>query len=311
MRYLIPALAIAILLPGGARAQSVAQTLESLSARVGQLESRPLPATVSAGRIAWPSFMETEQTESFTRLKLVAPTTKRYGLSFTSDADGGALAFFDGFHSHPGLIVESKAVKEAGRVVADWYNKDGKRIISAGPGINNVSGGLWFFDGSGTKETAFFGTTSDGNAGWVSINGMRVHDYAETFDIANRDGITPGAVVSASPDGQGIVLSLKAYDPATVGVISGAGEFQPGMRIGSREDGSTDLPVAVAGQVYVKVSLESGPIVVGDLLVSSSVPGVAMKGADKQRLVGTVIGKALQPYDGKGPGLVQMLVLNR
>ena len=83
------------------------------------------------------------------------------------------------------------------------------------------------------------------------------------------------------------------------------------MRIGSREDGSTDLPVAVAGQVYVRVNTESGPIAVGDLLVSSSVPGVAMRGVDSSRLTGTVVGKALQPYAGENESLIRMLVLNR
>jgi hypothetical protein len=312
MRHLIPALVIVSLVPRGVAAQSVAETLQSLTARVGQLESRPLSSTTApAGKVGWPSFVNTEQTETYTRLKLISPTTKRDGLSFTSDRGGGVISLFDGFHAHPGLVVESKSAKEFGRVVADWYNKDGKRVISVGPGLNSISGGLWFFDGTGTRELAFFGSTADGNGGWVSVNGTRVHDYAETFEIANRDGITPGSVVSASPNGQGIALSSKAYDPATVGVISGAGDFQPGMRIGSREDGSTDLPVAVAGQVYLKVSLESGPIAVGDLLVSSSVPGVAMRGADRQKLTGTVIGKALQPYDGHGPALIQMLVLNR
>ena len=44
MRFVVPALVLITLLPCGATAQSVADTLASLSARVGQLESRPTAA---------------------------------------------------------------------------------------------------------------------------------------------------------------------------------------------------------------------------------------------------------------------------
>jgi hypothetical protein len=83
--------------------------------------------------------------------------------------------------------------------------------------------------------------------------------------------------------------------------------------MGARKDGSADLPVAIAGQVYVRVCGESGNIEVGDLLVSSSRPGVAMRGADSSRLVGTVVGKALENWQGpeSSEGLVRMLVMSR
>ena len=98
-----------------------------------------------------------------------------------------------------------------------------------------------------------------------------------------------------------------------VGVVSGAGVLQPGMRIGTREDGSNDLPIALIGQVYVRVSTENGPIQIGDLLVSSSRTGVAMRAADPSRAIGTVIGKALETYDAppEKEALVRMLVMNR
>ena len=81
--------------------------------------------------------------------------------------------------------------------------------------------------------------------------------------------------------------------------------------IGTREDGSSDLPVALSGQVYVRVSGENGAIQPGDLLVSSSSAGVAMRASDLQLAFGAVIGKALQRYDGEAEGLVRMLVMVR
>ncbi len=84
------------------------------------------------------------------------------------------------------------------------------------------------------------------------------------------------------------------------------------MLIGTRNDGSSDLPVAVIGQVYVRVSTENGPIAPGDLLVSSSRAGVAMRASDMNRAFGAFIGKALQAYNETAvEGLVRMLVMSR
>ncbi|MEK7154302.1 MAG: hypothetical protein AAB792_01975, partial [Patescibacteria group bacterium] len=52
------------------------------------------------------------------------------------------------------------------------------------------------------------------------------------------------------------------------------------------------VPVALAGRVPVKVSIENGLISVGDFLTVSSTPGVAMKATK----AGRVIGQALEPY---------------
>jgi len=65
-----------------------------------------------------------------------------------------------------------------------------------------------------------------------------------------------------------------------------------------------EVPLAVVG-VPCKVTAENGPITAGDLLVSSSRPGYAMKGTNRKRLLGAVVGKALEPLpSGKGTILV-------
>jgi len=65
--------------------------------------------------------------------------------------------------------------------------------------------------------------------------------------------------------------------------------------------------MAVVGIVPCKVSAENGPIHRGDLLVTSSRPGYAMKGTDRRRLVGAVVGKALEELP-RGAGVIQVLV---
>jgi hypothetical protein len=95
-------------------------------------------------------------------------------------------------------------------------------------------------------------------------------------------------------------------------VVSGANGLQAGMTVGSRADGSTDLPIAVAGRVYVRVNSDGGPIQSGDLLTSSDTPGVATKAADPQTAAGCTIGKALADLPkGTGERMILMLVFNR
>ncbi len=154
---------------------------------------------------------------------------------------------------------------------------------------------------------------SEGGLGAVIVNGRSVADLAEVFPLSTRDGVVPGTVMAARPDGS-LAPSGGAYDRAVVGVVSGAGGLGPGLVLGTRPDGTTDLPVALGGQVYVRVGMEGGAVAVGDMLVASSTPGVAMRGSDPHRAAGAVIGKALEPYagePGRTEGLVRMLVTTR
>jgi len=67
------------------------------------------------------------------------------------------------------------------------------------------------------------------------------------------------------------------------------------------------VPMGVVGVIPTKVSGENGPIQRGDLLVTSSTPGHAMRAGD-QAAVGTTIGKALETFDGRGTGVIKVLV---
>lgn len=48
----------------------------------------------------------------------------------------------------------------------------------------------------------------------------------------------------------------------------------------------SEVPLAVVGIVPCKVTTENGPILVGDLLVTSSTPGYAMKCTDRGKMLG-------------------------
>jgi hypothetical protein len=154
------------------------------------------------------------------------------------------------------------------------------------------------------------GQRKDGS-GYVQAGGRNLADFAEVFELAQREGVVPGTVLSSNGDGP-LVPSSGFCDPRVVGVVSGANGLRPGMIVGARADGSTDLPVAVAGRVYVRVNTEGGPLQAGDLLTSSGTPGVATRAPDTRSAAGCTIGKALS---GLAPGtreqMVLMLVFNR
>ncbi len=66
-----------------------------------------------------------------------------------------------------------------------------------------------------------------------------------------------------------------------------------------------EAPLALLGQVPCKVSTENGSINVGDLLVTSSTPGHAMRADDPKP--DTILGKALEPL-AYGTGKIKVLV---
>ena len=229
-----------------------------------------------------------------------------------SGARVGLLSVGSGKYGYLNLY-DSAAVRLAflGNGLVSLYNLQGDNIAYLGRTIGGNSQ-LRLYSASDTTAKVDIGARSSG--GYVNVNGTTVHDYSEVFDLATRTGVVPGTVMSVVGSNAQLEPSAHAYDRAVVGVVSGAGGYRSGMRIGSREDDTTDLPIALSGQVYVRVNAEGGAIRPGDLLVASDTPGVAMRAANPDRAFGAVVGKALEPYGGErgsGGGLIRMLVMVR
>jgi hypothetical protein len=73
-----------------------------------------------------------------------------------------------------------------------------------------------------------------------------------------------------------------------------------------QDDPLAGIPVAIVGIVPCKVSAENGAIHRGDLLITASMPGHAMR-AGTNPAQGTVLGKALGELKD-GTGMIQVLV---
>ena len=135
-------------------------------------------------------------------------------------------------------------------------------------------------------------------------------DFAESVSVRGTPSeYEPGDVleIDGSAD-RHLALSHHAYATLVAGIYS----TKPGVLVTPHNIDdpwakSTEVPLAVIGIVPCKVTAENGAIARGDLLVTSSRPGYAMKGTDRSRLVGAVVGKALQPL-AAGTGIIEVLI---
>jgi hypothetical protein len=157
------------------------------------------------------------------------------------------------------------------------------------------SGKLVFPDGT-TQTTAFI----PANCG---------ADYAESVGVSgDRTAYEPGDILVIDPNAPGKFLkSNQAYSTLVAGIYSTKPGFIGRLEPASAKTDATEVPMAMVGRVPTKVSAENGPIHVGDLLVTSSTMGYAMKGTDHDKMLGAVVGKALAPLDS-GTGVIMVLV---
>ncbi len=168
-----------------------------------------------------------------------------------------------------------------------------------------IKGNVTLTKGSGASITY-----QDGSVQSVAWNGiLQGGDYAESVDVSgDRAEYEPGDVLVIDPASKGKFLkSSEPYSTAVMGVYS----TRPGV-VGRRQKTDRshmkdEVPLAMVGVVPTKVTSEGGAIKAGDLLVTSSRPGYAMKGKDRSLLTGAIIGKALEPLDA-GTGVIEVAV---
>jgi hypothetical protein len=124
-------------------------------------------------------------------------------------------------------------------------------------------------------------------------------------DILNYE---PGDVLIISLEkDRTVTKSATSYSTLVAGVYG----TKPGVLMSEEHidaDLSGKVPMGVIGVIPTKVCLEGGPVHRGDLLVTSSLEGVAMKGDPDKIRTGQVLGKALENYTDSRPGIIRVLV---
>ena len=127
-------------------------------------------------------------------------------------------------------------------------------------------------------------------------------DIAEWVHISTP--VEPGDVVEFDPLAPG---QYRTTQDACSSLVAGVISTTPGVTLGTDLDASDKALLALIGIVPVKVTDEGGPIVPGDLLVTSSTPGHAMRWAGPGSCLCSLVGKALEPMD-KEQGVILVLL---
>lgn len=193
---------------------------------------------------------------------------------------------------------------DAGTAALVIKNGGNVGIGTTAPGASlEVNGNVKLTANSGSSITFSDGTVQSSAYTGVTCGG----DYAESVDVTgDHKRYEPGDVLVVDPNAPG--RFLKANEPYST-LVSGIYSTKPGT-VGRRQltpKSPDELPMAMMGIVPTKVTAENGPIKTGDLLVASSSPGRAMRGTDRDRLTGAVLGKALGNLNS-GTGVIEVLV---
>lgn len=175
-----------------------------------------------------------------------------------------------------------------------------------------ASGSIALFQSGGANQVRITKSGDIFHNGSLNAGGA---DLAERFDVEGESSsYEPGdvLVISETTD-RTVEKSSTPNSRKVVGVYA----TKPGVLLSDKnidDDMGNTVPMGVIGVIPTKVCLENGPIKRGDLLVSSSASGKAMKAIPaviegiEIYPQGAIIGKALENYDGTGKGLINVLV---
>ena len=164
-----------------------------------------------------------------------------------------------------------------------------------------------------TSNNVGIGTSTPSSSYKLDVNGdvrvsgnisAKYQDVAEWVPASEQLSAGTVVVLDSTKSNQ-VTSSSVSYDTRVAGVVS----VQPGIALGEKSENK--VLVATTGRVRVKVDASKAAIHIGDLLVTSDIPGLAMKSEPvefagrKMHMPGTLIGKALEPLEkGKGEILV-------
>jgi len=232
--------------------------------------------------------------------------TDAHGGVFSSDnAAGVKVTGGGGGADKAALVAENTSSSGVAASLSNNSRNSTAYLENRGPGdvLLLRTGTGTFLRAVDAKADPKFRLEADGNAfadgAWKSGGA----DLAEM--VAASGTVEPGDVLVIDASG-GVTRSSRRFQTTVAGVHS----TRPGFVGGEAADGAAAdrVALAIVGIVPVKVSAENGAIRAGDLLVTSSVAGHAMR-AGPNPPAGTVIGKAMGTLGrGQRSGVIRMLV---
>ena len=135
-------------------------------------------------------------------------------------------------------------------------------------------------------------------AWWSTVYGTAIHaQYADLAECYTADAVySPGTVVVFGGNAE-ITTTVISHDSRVAGVISTDPAYL--MNTGN------GLPVALTGRVPCQVQ---GPVSKGQVLVTSTTPGVAQAIDNRQFVPGCVVGKALEAINTNTIETIEVVV---
>ena len=153
----------------------------------------------------------------------------------------------------------------------------GNIVNANGNGIGNIGSSTLYFN------TVFAKATSA--------------QYADLAEMYQGDRYySPGTVLSFGGSNE-VTIAEKDHDVMVAGIVS----TRPAYTMNSTLTGPTAVAIALAGRVPCNVQ---GPVLRGQMLVTA---GNGRARAELNPAIGTVIGKALQDFDGS-VGVIEIVV---
>ena len=180
-------------------------------------------------------------------------------------------AYVTSYNGNVGVFRNSITVNSAGSATAI--------INGAGNGVGNIGSSSSYF-----------------NRVWAASTSALYSDLAENYtaDAAYQ----PGTVVDFGGNEE-ITLSTVDSSNRVAGVVSTA----PAYLMNAGLDGKYVVTLALLGRVPVKVT---GVVQKGDMMVSAG-DGKARAVANEDPVIGTIIGKALENFNG-GEGIIEIVI---
>lgn len=236
-------------------------------------------------------------------------------LKVLNNGNGNTGEFITGYINNPqSLLYGNNEGMGIGLELTMGNSSNVKEVINA---VTKGAGNVMLLNQQGTGNNIAVFQTSGGNQARIDRTGKGFFnggtqnsgaDLAEAFEV---EGVTNAyetgdvLVISIRSDRK-VEKSSRAYSALVAGVYA----TKPGVLL-TEENMDADLtsfvPMGVVGVIPTKVCDEGGAIRRGDLLVTSSQAGYAMK-ADPGKLGhGQVLGKALEDFE-KGVGKIKVLV---
>ena len=212
-------------------------------------------------------------------------------ISATGNITGGNLNI--GLGNISGNLIVSGTIQDAGQLDISTTASNGNIVLTPnGTGNVNISSNIMPTSSNATANigsaTTYFNTI---------FGKATTAQYADLAENYLGDAVYASGTVLDFGGTQEVTLSTRDSSKRVAGVVS----TSPAHLMNSTLDGAHVTAVALAGRVPTQIT---GKIAKGDLMVSA---GNGRARAEANPSTGTVIGKALENFDG-GEGTIEIVI---